>query len=371
MKRCRSAWLKRARAEFGERLPHRVQRRPRLRRPAELDKQCGTVQQRGLPRGAGQRRGAVVGGQRWFEPAERLEHLAQRIMRLGVFRRRRHRELRGIQRRRQLVELLQHQRLRRQPTGMHRGEGQQGIQPAQGVAMALPRGFDAGQVDVGVGQLRVELDRPAAVLRGLVVVAPVVQQVGQVAVRLGVVRLERQGLHPILLRLVQQAQALAGVAQVVVRLGVVRLQRQHALQAEPAFIQPARLLEDDAEVVPGASLVRGHRHSAAGGLLAVRHQAALAAHLRQVAEIHRRGARRLAGLAQMRDGQVEVAVSVRHDPEQVHGVRLARPDREHLLARHLRLVGLPRLPMRPGAAEGLADVEGHSDSSPTQWERAG
>jgi hypothetical protein len=77
----------------------------------------------------------------------------------------------------------------------------------------------------------------------------------------------------------------------------------------------------------------------------------------EIAEEHRRRARCEAGMAQMPDRQVEIAVGVGHQPDQMHGIGLSRADREHLLAGDFCLVGVTRGAMRAGAVDRLHDVE--------------
>ena len=64
---------------------------------------------------------------------------------------------------------------------------------------------------------------------------------------------------------------------------IVRRAVDHPLQAVPAFLKLAGFLQNDPEIVPGRrqAVVQGDR--AARRLLAFRQQAALAAHLGQIA----------------------------------------------------------------------------------------
>ena len=105
---------------------------------------------------------------------------------------------------------------------MPRREGEQRVEHLQSVSVAVARGLDGGEIDVGVGEARIELDRPARHGLGAVVFALVVEQIGKVAVGLGVVGLERERRVPALLRLRREAEALEGVGEIVERLGVVR-----------------------------------------------------------------------------------------------------------------------------------------------------
>ena len=59
----------------------------------------------------------------------------------------------------------------------------------------------------------------------------------------------------------------------------------------------------------------------------------------------------------MGDRQVEVAVGVRHQAEQIGGVRLARPHGEHLPAGHLRLVRASGAPSGASPLHRAGDIE--------------
>jgi hypothetical protein len=60
----------------------------------------------------------------------------------------------------------------------------------------------------------------------------------------------------------------------------------------------------------------------------------------------------------MRDCEIQIAVRVGHQPQEMQRVGLPRPDREHALAPLFRLIGLSRIPMRMGFGKGLLNVEG-------------
>ena len=93
------------------------------------------------------------------------------------------------------------------------------------------------------------------------------------------------------------------------------------------------------------------------GRFAFGEQPLLAAHFGEVAEIDGRRARRLAGLPHMGDREVEIAVRIGHQPEEIGRVRLARPDRQHLPARHLGFVRPALRPGGAGALDGRCDVD--------------
>ena len=137
-----------------------------LRRLAMFHEQDGTVDQRLFRGGSGQAGRAIIGGKRRVELAHRLQHEAMGVMGFRMVRCRRDRAARGIERRFQPVELLQRQGPRGQPGGMQGREGQQRIKPAQRFGVALPRGLDGGEIDIGVGKLRVEVDGAARMLGG-------------------------------------------------------------------------------------------------------------------------------------------------------------------------------------------------------------
>jgi hypothetical protein len=59
----------------------------------------------------------------------------------------------------------------------------------------------------------------------------------------------------------------------------------------------------------------------------------------------------------MRNGEVEIAVSVSHEAEEISRVGLAGPLRQHLLARHLRFVTATRGPCGAGAPDGPRNVD--------------
>ena len=88
---------------------------------------------------------------------------------------------------------------------MLRREGQQGIQPTQGFALAQPRGFDFGQIQIGVHQLRIELDGMARGCRGLLELPLRTQQERQVAMRFGIAGVQCQRLPVVKLRAFQTA----------------------------------------------------------------------------------------------------------------------------------------------------------------------
>ena len=97
-------------------------------------------------------------------------------------------------------------------------------------------------------------------------------------------------------------------------------------------------------------------------LLALGEQTLLAAHLGEVAKVDRGRPRRLAGLAHVRDGEIEIAERIGHEAEEISGVRLSRPHRQHLPAGHLCFVGATGGPSGAGALDSLCDgfgVEGN------------
>ena len=145
--------------------------------------------------------------------------------------------------------------------------------------------------------------------------------------------------------------------EIVERLRVVGLERKRALEAEPALVELQHLLQDDAEIVPGGGEVGRERDRPPPGLFALDEEPSLPAHLGEIAEIDCGRARRLTGLTQMSDGEVEVAVRVGHEPEELHCVRLARPDREHPPAGHLGLVRAAGAPRGAGALNRRGDID--------------
>jgi hypothetical protein len=55
--------------------------------------------------------------------------------------------------------------------------------------------------------------------------------------------------------------------------------------------------------------------------------------------------------------EVQIAELERHQTHQIARVRVPWPNREHLAARHFRLVDAPRPPGRAGALDGRGYVE--------------
>ena len=274
---------------------------------AELHEERAPVGDRVHLRRTGQRGGAVISRERRLERAHGLKDLADGVMRFRAFRRREGCALRRVQGLVQPVQLLQRQRSSSERSRMRRRKGEQGVEHMQGVRMTVAYSVGGGEIDVGVGEARVELDRAARQGFGAVIFALIVEQIGQIAVGLGVVGLQRQRGVPALLRLRREAEALEGVGQVVERLGVIRLEHERALDAELALVELQHLLQDDAKVVPGRGKVGRERNRPPARLLTFGQQALLAAHFGEVAEVDRRRAWGSAGLTHVRDGEVEIA----------------------------------------------------------------
>ena len=108
---------------------------------------------------------------------------------------------------------------------MVRREGKQSVKPVQRGFMLVTRIFGCSQVDIGIGQMGVVLNRTATAVQGVVIFALLVEQVGQVGIGFRIVGPQCQGLFPMVPRPGKIAQAAQGIAQVVMRLGVPRFQR--------------------------------------------------------------------------------------------------------------------------------------------------
>ncbi len=198
---------------------------------------------------------------------------------------------------------------------MRRRKGDERLEHMQGVGWPMARGVDRGEVDIGVGEARLEFDRPQRRSLRAIIFALVEQQVREVAVHLGVVRRERKRLRPALFGVGRAPEALQRIAEVVQRLRVVRFEFERPLEAEPALVELQRLLQNDAEIVPCRREARRSRDRPPPGVFGFGEQALLAAHLGQVAEVDRRGARRLAGAPHLHDGEIEVAIRVGHEAQ--------------------------------------------------------
>ena len=118
---------------------------------------------------------------------------------------------------------------------MPRREGKKRVQHLQGLGVAMTRGRDCGEIDIGVGETRVEFDGASRHGLGAVVFALVQKQVREVAVGLRVVRFELKRCAPPLLRLRRQAEALQSVGEVVERLGVVRARARAPVRGRAGF----------------------------------------------------------------------------------------------------------------------------------------
>jgi hypothetical protein len=239
---------------------------------------------------------------------------------------------------------------------MRRREGNERVEHMQSVYMPVAYGVRGGEIDIGVGEARIELDRAARHALRSIVRTLVIEQIGKVAVGLGVIGPQRKRRAPALLRLGRKPEPFEGVGEVVERLRVVGVERQRPLEAKPALVELQHLLQDDAEIVPGGGEVGRERHRPPSRLFALGEQPLLAAHLGEVAEVDRRRARRSAGLAHMRDRKVEITERVGHEAQEIGRVRLARPHSQHLPAEHLRFVRPSRRPCHSGALNGLCDI---------------
>ncbi|MNK92603.1 hypothetical protein D3C87_1127320 [compost metagenome] len=174
---------------------------------------------------------------------------------------------------------------------MRRQESQQGFDPAQRLVRPRPRGFDAGKIEVGVGQARAAFD---GALRGAcrrIIFAQLAQYESEVAVRFSVVVPHGQSPDILVARILQAVHARVRVAKVIARFRAVRMNFHHPLQANDAVGVAPGFLQDDPQVIP--------RHDQPGitlrglprGGLALCQQALLTADLGQIAEIARwRGA---------------------------------------------------------------------------------
>jgi hypothetical protein len=78
--------------------------------------------------------------------------------------------------------------------------------------------------------------------------------------------------------------------------------------------------------------VRRERDCPASRFLAFREQPLLPANFREITEIDRRRAGRSGGLAHVGYGEIEIAVVVGHEVEEIGPVRLTGPNRKHLPA---------------------------------------
>ncbi len=308
-------------------------------------------------RGAGQLGGARVGRERRVEVAHRLEDLPDGVMRLGRLRRDGDGARGAFHRLVEPVEFLQRQRFRGEAAQMGRLEAQQHIERAQRIPIVAARGRDASEIDIGVGQSRIELERAPRHRLGAVEFALVRVAIGEVAVNFRKVGLQLDRGAPTLLRLRRHPKPLEGVGEIVEGLSVVGRQLQRPLEARAALLEFQRLLENDAEIVPRRGHVWLEHDRPPRGLLALRKQPAPAADFGEVAEIVGRRARRLAGLPDMGDREVQIAELDRHETHQITRVRVPRPNRQHLPARHFRLVDAPRPPGRAGALDCRGDVE--------------
>jgi hypothetical protein len=63
---------------------------------------------------------------------------------------------------------------------MRRREGEERVENLQSFGVAMPGGLSRGEVDVGVGEARVQFDRPTRHGVGAVVLALIEQQVREV-----------------------------------------------------------------------------------------------------------------------------------------------------------------------------------------------
>ena len=150
--------------------------------------------------------------------------------------------------------------------------------------------------------------------------------------RLGVARFQREGARPVAFGLRPAGRAVCRYCRDCYAPRIVGLQRQHPFQAKPAFLEFSGFLQDDAEIVPGARQRAVHGHRAPRRRLAFGQQALLAAHLGEIADIHGRRPRRLARFAQLADRQVQIAIGMRHQSEQMQRIGLARPNGQDTLA---------------------------------------
>ncbi len=224
--------------------------------------------------------------------------------------------------------------------------------------MAVAAHFRLRQVQIGVHQARAEFDGVLGSGGRFVVAALGGQQECQVAVCLGIGRIQFQRLAVVRLRTLQTLQAPQRVGEIVVRRRPVGLEQDHALQAVEAFRKLARLLQHDAQIVPARHQRRVHGHRAAGRVFRFGEQPLLAVHLGQIAGIGSWGARCQASLAQVSDGEIEMAVGMRHQAKQVQRVGLTGPGGQHALAQQLRLGGLTGAPVSVGAVERFRDAQG-------------
>ena len=211
-----------------------------------------------------------------------------------------------------------------QRTRMLRRKCDEGIDPAFGIRITQARHLDLGQIEVGIRQLRIDIDGTLCGGNGLVETPEVVQQKCQIAVGFGIVRPQDQGTLVAGLRRIQLFQAFVGVAQVVVRLVVVRLQRHDALQTFQTGVEFSAFLQDDAQIVPCANQFRIQSHGESGGLLRLCQQAFLTAHFGQIAVIRRRCHGDQASLAQIIDRQIQLAIGMRDQSKLMQRVRLRR-----------------------------------------------
>ena len=161
-KRLRSVWLKRIPGELGKALAASSSAFMRLGLAAELHEQRAAVGDRVLLGGAGQGGGAVVGRERRLEVAHRLKDLAHRIVRLGALGRLERGALCRVERLVEPVERLQRQRPRRERPRMPGREGEKRVERPQRVSVLVARRLDCGEIDIGVGEARVQLQAPCA-----------------------------------------------------------------------------------------------------------------------------------------------------------------------------------------------------------------
>ena len=326
--------------------------------PAGLHEHGGATQHRVFGGDSGQRNRFLELVQRLVLQPQGLAHLREHVVRLGVVRRERYGAARRLHGLIQMIQLLERARAGGQATGMQWRKGRQRVQPAQGFLGAQPGQLDAREIQIGVRELRIDIDRAARRDGRRLAVALVVEQTREIAVTLGILGTQCDGPLVVNACAFEVVQAFVGVAEIVVCFGRLRGERQHALERDAAVFELAGLLLEDAEVVPGRRQLRIERHGMQRRLLTLAEQAFLTAHLREIAVIRGRRPRRLAGLAQMRDREIQIAVRVSHEPEQMQRVGLTRPDREHALAPLFRLIGLSRIPMRMGFGKGLLNVQG-------------
>jgi hypothetical protein len=240
--RRRSVWANRIPGELGNAWAASSIRLTRLGLPSELHEKRPAVGDRVHLRRAGKDGGAVISRERRFELAHGLKNLADRVVRFGGFRRGGRRALGPIHRLVEPVEILQRQRFRGERARMRRRKGDERVERAQCVGVAMTRGLDAGEIDVGVHEPWIELDRAPRHAFGAVEIALIEVEIGEIAVGLRVIGSQLERRSPAFLGLRRQPQPLEGVGEVVDRLGVVGLQRQRAFEARPAFVELERLL---------------------------------------------------------------------------------------------------------------------------------